>query len=136
MEEESGKVIMLFDGVCNFCNASVNFILPRDKKDHFRFSPLQSEAGKSLLLKYKVNSSETDSVILIENGTAYFRSEAALRILKNMGRGWFLLYVFIIVPTFIRDPVYNWIARNRYKWFGKRETCRLPEDTWKNKFIS
>ncbi len=133
--EEDKKVILLFDGVCNLCNASVNFILSRDKKDRFRFAALQSDEGKTILADWKLPAGEIDSVVLLENGTAYFRSEAALRILKNLGGAWILLYVFVIVPVFIRDPIYNWIARNRFKWYGKRETCRVPDEALKKKFL-
>jgi predicted DCC family thiol-disulfide oxidoreductase YuxK len=135
MKEENEKVILLFDGICNFCNSAVNFILPRDKQDRFRFAALQSLAAKPYISKYGLDPQRIDSVVLIENGTAYYRSDAALRCLKNMGGVWVLLYFLVIVPAFIRDPVYNWIAKNRYKWFGKKETCRLPEEPWKNKFL-
>ena len=114
------KSILLFDGVCNLCNASVNFIIKHDKKAHFKFASLQSDAAKELLLQYKAKKIKMDSIILIENGTFYKKSTAALIISKKLNGGFKILYVFIIIPTFIRDWVYNYIAKNRYKWFGKK----------------
>jgi predicted DCC family thiol-disulfide oxidoreductase YuxK len=136
MNEQEDKVILLFDGVCNLCNSTVNFILPRDKRDRFRFATLQSESGKYMLSKYSLDPARMDTVVLIEQGTPYFRSEAGLRILKNLGGMWLLAYALVIIPIFIRDPIYNLIARNRYRWFGKKQSCRVPEESWKKKFIS
>ena len=101
------SMIILFDGVCNFCNSSINFVIEKDKRDAFKFAPLQSEIGQKLLAEHKIDSAETDSVILIENDKAYTHSTAALRIAKNLGGIWSFGYVLIIVPKFIRDFFYK-----------------------------
>jgi predicted DCC family thiol-disulfide oxidoreductase YuxK len=134
--KEDEKIVLLFDGVCNFCNDTVNFILTMDKNDRFRFATLQSEIGKNLLGRPPLNPKESESVVLIEKGKVYRYSSAGLRIAKNLGGGWSLLYIFILVPPFIRDAIYKWIARNRYKWFGKRDSCRMPDEKTKSKFLS
>lgn len=130
------KAIILFDGVCNFCNSSINFVIKHDKKNHFLFAPLQSETAKKLLEKFNIDSSKTDSFILIENNKAYLKSTAALRVTKHLNKLYPLLYALMITPPFIRNGVYGLIARNRYKWFGKKETCMIPSAGNKKKFIS
>ncbi len=127
--------IVLFDGVCNFCNASVNFILKRDPKGVFRFAPLQSETAKRLLEKFHLPLDDLDTMVLIENGKAYTRSTAGLRIARHLNAAWPLLYGFIVLPRFFRDTIYRLIARNRYRWFGKRETCMIPLPEWKERFL-
>ncbi len=134
-ENKSDKAIVLFDGVCNFCNASVNFVIKHDSKNHFLFTPLQSEKGKQLLRNYQLDENEMKSFVLIENNTAYSKSTAALRVTKHLNRLFPLLYGFIIVPPFIRNAVYDLIAKNRYKWFGKKDTCMIPTEEMKRKFI-
>lgn len=136
MEIETTKHIILFDGVCNLCNASVNFIIKRDKKDHFRFAPLQSQFAQELCKKYDIDILKMESVLLIEKQKLYTQSTAALRISKKLSGLWPVLYTFIIIPTIIRNPLYNLIARNRYKWFGKKDTCMIPRPELKEKFIS
>ena len=136
MNNKSPKAIVLFDGVCNFCNSAVNFIIKHDKKDYFRFMPLQSEKGKALLQQFKESHSGMDSLVLIENNKVYKCTTAALKIVKHLNGLYFLLYAFIIVPPFLRDPVYNFFAKNRYKWFGKAEACRIPTSEEREKFIS
>jgi predicted DCC family thiol-disulfide oxidoreductase YuxK len=135
IDVENEKIILLFDGYCNFCNSTVNFILKHDHRDRFRFAALQSDTGKKLLLQHGIHPEKTDSVILIRDGKYYLRSAASLRIAMNLGPGWKLLGVFYIIPPFLRNAVYNLIARNRYKWFGKRESCRMPDEKEKHKFI-
>jgi predicted DCC family thiol-disulfide oxidoreductase YuxK len=130
------SAIILFDGVCNFCNDSINFVIKHDKKNYFKFAPLQSERGGELLDKYKISRAETDSVVVVENEKAYTHSTAALRIAKGLGGIWSLAYIFIVVPKFIRDAAYNLIARNRYKWFGKKDACMLPTPEIREKFLS
>ncbi|MFT3822315.1 MAG: thiol-disulfide oxidoreductase DCC family protein [Chitinophagaceae bacterium] len=127
--------IILFDGVCNLCNGSVQFVLKRDKTDQFLFGSLQSNTGQEYLQRFNLPADTFSSFMLIEDGKLYTRSTAALRVLKHLGRGWQLLYGFIIVPRFIRDTVYNWIAKNRYKWFGKQESCWLPTPALKARFL-
>jgi predicted DCC family thiol-disulfide oxidoreductase YuxK len=134
-EPVTSKAIILFDGVCNFCNSSVNFVMKHDKKDRFRFAPLQSDTGKKILQQFHEDTDATDSVILIENSGLYKRSTAILRIAKRLGGAYVLLYGFMIVPRFLRDAVYNFIGRNRYKWFGKKDSCMIPTEEVKKKFI-
>ena len=129
------KKIILFDGVCNLCSNSVQFVLKRDKKNKFQFASLQGNYGQRILKEYNLSPETFNSFILLEEGKIYTRSTGALRMLKYLGGGWILLYGFIIIPGFIRDSVYNFIARNRYKWFGKREECWLPKPEWKEKFL-
>jgi predicted DCC family thiol-disulfide oxidoreductase YuxK len=135
MQTTQDKTLILFDGICNFCNNTVNFVLKHDKKDRFRFAALQSDSGKKMLLQYGLDPGQSNSIVLIEDGKAYLRSSAALHIAKNLGGIWVLMMVFSLVPVFIRDGIYNWVSRNRYKWFGKRETCRIPDELTKRKFI-
>ncbi|RIW14009.1 thiol-disulfide oxidoreductase DCC family protein [Algoriphagus lacus] len=130
------KSVVLFDGVCNLCNASVDFILKRDRKNRFLVGALQEEAGKKLLSNFKVDSDYLDSLVLVEDGKVYFRSTAALRIAKNLPGFWPFFYVFIALPPSIRDAVYDWIGKNRYRWFGKKSTCRLPSPEEKSKFLN
>lgn len=127
--------IVLFDGVCNFCNSSVNRIIKNDSKNLFKFAPLQSETGKKLLEKYHIDPVKTDSIILIENEKAYVRSTAILKIFRKLKGLYPLTYGFIIVPAFLRNLVYDWIAKNRYKWWGKKETCMVPTANVRSKFI-
>lgn len=128
--------IVLFDGVCNFCDASINRIIRHDKKNKFLFAPLQSEAGKNLAILHGINTEKTDSIILIESNKAYTRSTAILRIAKHLNGLYPLMYGLLIIPSFIRNAVYDLFARNRYKWFGKKETCMIPTTEIKAKFIS
>ena len=135
MTSIESKKIVLFDGVCNLCSNSVQFILKRDKKNQFLFGSLQGNYGQQMLGQYQLPATEFNSFMLIEGDKLYTRSSGALRMLKHLGGAWSLLYAFIIVPKFIRDGIYNWIARNRYKWFGKKEECWLPRPEWKAKFL-
>lgn len=132
---DSNKSIILFDGVCNLCNNSIIFIIKRDPKDTFRFAPLQEGKGAELIAKHNIDTSRTDSIILIENGKVYVKSTAALRVARKLKGAWPLLYGFIIIPTFIRNWVYDFIARNRYKWYGKKESCMIPTPELKAKFL-
>lgn len=126
--------ILLFDGVCNLCNAAVDFLIKRDREKRFRYASLQSETGKKLIREFTVPA-ETDSVVLVHWGRVYTESGAALEIARLLPYPWKLAYVFKIVPRPLRDNMYRWIARNRYRWFGKRETCRLPTQEEKELFI-
>jgi len=127
--------IVLFDGVCNYCNAMVNFAIRNDKKAILKFTPLQSEAGSRLKEKYNIPP-EIDSVIFIEDGKVYTYSDAAVRIAKYLRWPAKALYGIIFIPKFIRQPFYKWIAKNRYKWFGKKEACMVPTPGVKERFLN
>ena len=133
---ERKKSIVLFDGVCNFCDNSVNFIIRNDTQDNFKFAPLQTEIGEKLLEKYNIDKNNTDSVVLVENGKAYTYSTAVLKIVKTLGGLWSLFYVFIVVPKFIRDFFYKLFAKNRYRFFGKKDQCMIPTPEIREKFLS
>ncbi len=135
MDNEQKHKIILFDGVCNLCNNSVTFIIKRDKKDIFRFAALQSDIGAEFIKKYGIDTSKTDSIILIDGNTHYERSTAALKIAKDLSGGYPLLYAFMIIPNFIRNWAYDYIAKNRYKWYGKQESCMIPTPELKAKFL-
>lgn len=127
--------VILFDGVCNLCNSTVQFVIKHDKKDTFRFASLQSDIGQQLLKKFNLPVSKINSFVLVQNNKAYTRSTGALMVAKQLDGFWPLLYIFIIIPPFIRNGMYNFIATHRYKWFGKKETCWLPAPELKNKFL-
>jgi predicted DCC family thiol-disulfide oxidoreductase YuxK len=132
----SDRSIILFDGVCNFCNSAVNFTLKRNSKADIVFAPLQSATGQQLLEQYHLPANSMESFVFIEKDKAYMRSTAALHVCRHLRGLWPLCYGFIIVPVFIRDGIYNWIAKNRYKWFGKKESCMIPTPEIKARFIS
>ena len=127
--------LVLFDGVCNFCNYWVNFAIKRDRKKKLRFASLQGETAAQLLPGFHISTTALSSVILIDKGKAYTQSSAAIRICKYLDGGWKLFYAFLIIPKFIRDPLYNIIARNRYRWFGKKESCMIPAPGLKERFL-
>ncbi|MBK5212505.1 MAG: thiol-disulfide oxidoreductase DCC family protein [Flavobacteriaceae bacterium] len=127
--------IILFDGVCNLCNSSVNFVIRHDKEDVFKFATLQSEIGKELVSKFSIDTSKVDSIILIDGEKHYEKSSAALHIAKQLSGAYPLLFGFMIVPKIIRNAVYDFIARNRYKWFGKKESCMIPTSELRTKFL-
>jgi len=135
MKDENSYKIILFDGVCNLCNSSVNFVITHDPKNKFKFAALQSDVGASLIQKYGIDISKTDSIILIDNQKAFVKSSAALRIAKYLNKGYPLLYGLMIVPNFIRNWVYDYIAKNRYKWYGKKDSCMIPTPELKEKFL-
>jgi len=127
--------VILFDGVCNLCNGSVLFILNRDPSGIFRFAPLQSETGKNLLSKFDLPNDKLNSIILVENNEYYLRSTAALKILRRLGTLWKIVYVFMLVPRPVRDYIYDIVARNRYKWYGKRAECMIPSSDIESRFL-
>lgn len=129
------KKIILFDGVCNLCNSFVQYVINHDKNDIFRFTALQSETGMKILKHIGVDPEKIDSIVLYHPGVAYYyKSGAALEIAKHLG--WrSLSVVFKLVPKFLRDPVYDYIARNRYKWYGKTDQCMIPTPELKSKFL-
>ncbi|MEM9984506.1 MAG: thiol-disulfide oxidoreductase DCC family protein [Bacteroidota bacterium] len=118
--------VVIFDGVCNLCNASVDFIIRQDKKGKIKVTANQHDAGQQILLENGLRPEQVETLYLLENGKLYDRSTAALGIARQLGFPWSLAYVFIVIPKPIRDGVYRWIARNRYRWFGKKDSCRLP----------
>ena len=128
--------IILFDGVCNFCNSAVNFVIKRDKKASILFTPLQSDSGQKLLQQYNLPPGDMQSFVFIDNGKACIRSTASLKVCRYLKGLWPLCYAFIIVPKFIRDSIYNWIAKNRYKWFGVRQQCMIPTPEVKARFLT
>ena len=116
---------VLFDGVCNLCNGTVDFILKHDRKKQFRFASLQSKTGEKKMEEWNIEP-EMDSVILISNNKIYFESEAVLGISKLLPFPWNVMVIFKVIPVKLRDKIYRWIAKNRYRWFGKRKKCRIP----------
>lgn len=127
--------IILFDGVCNLCNSSVNFIIDNDRRNVFKFASLQSETGSELRKKHNLSSKDIDSVILIDTDRAYIKSDAALRIAAELGGIYKVISYLRFMPGFIRDYFYDIIAKNRYNWFGKKDTCRIPSPELKSKFL-
>lgn len=128
--------IILFDGVCNFCNSAVNFVIKRDKKSALKFATLQSNVAHQLLAKHKLPADDLRSFVFIENNKIYTRSTAALKVCRYLNVSWPLLYGFMIVPKFIRDGVYIWISKNRYRWFGKKEECMMPSAGLRARFLN
>ena len=135
MKTLSQQSVIFFDGVCNLCNSTVQFIIKKDTKNVFYFASLQSDAAKNILLQYAERNFELNSIVFISNNTVYIKSSAVLRIFRNLGGGYKLLFVFWIVPKPIRDFVYDYIARNRYKWFGQKDQCMLPNEAIKSRFL-
>lgn len=135
MDNFENKSIILFDGVCNLCNASVNFVIRHDKKGQFLFASLQSDAAKEILLHFNLKKLNEDSVILLEDNKLFDKSTAALKISKQLDGIFKALYLFIIIPKILRDRIYNYISNHRYQWFGKRESCIIPSQELKNRFL-
>ena len=127
--------IVLFDGVCNFCNGAVNFIIRHDGDKKFKFAALQSEIGTELRAKHGIGD-DVDSIILIEGDRAYLHSDAALQIARALGGVWSLLYAFIVVPTPVRDWFYKLFAKYRYRLFGKKDVCMVPTPDVRERFLS
>lgn len=137
MNEKEPNNVIIFDGVCSLCNAWVDFVLRREKEDIFSFAANQSDEGQEILKKFNktFDNEEVDTVFLLEDGQLYERSTAALRIVKKLSFPWNLAYGFVIIPRPIRDFFYKIIAKNRYRWFGKKNSCRLPTPEERAKFI-
>ena len=130
------KKIILFDGVCNLCDATVQFIIKKDKKDVFRFVALQSEIGQEIIQYIGIDISKTDSIILYEPGNAYYyKAEAAIKIASELGGVYSLMGAFSILPKAVSNAVYDYVARNRYKWYGKKNECMIPTPEMKAKFL-
>ena len=131
----NSKPIILFDGICNLCDGAVKFVIKHDPENQFLFASLQSEAGQRLLKQYKLPVENFNSFILIQDEKVYSKSTGALKVARQIKGVWSWLYIFIIIPSFIRDAVYAWIAQNRYKWFGKKEACMIPTPELKARFL-
>ncbi|KPJ91257.1 MAG: hypothetical protein AMJ55_12140 [Gammaproteobacteria bacterium SG8_15] len=135
MPEPAQQPVILFDGICRFCHASVQFVIKRDNRSRFWFCPLQSRKGQQLAKQFGIENIDLTSMILIENNSVYRKSSAALRIARQLKMPWPLLYVFMIVPPFLRNAVYDFIGNHRYQWFGKFETCWIPDDETRERFL-
>ncbi|MFT5166128.1 MAG: putative DCC family thiol-disulfide oxidoreductase YuxK [Saprospiraceae bacterium] len=134
MEKQSSPIV-LFDGVCNLCNGAVKFAIKRDKKAVLHFASLQSDLAGELMRKHNIEEHQLKTFIFIEKDKAYTRSTAGLKLVKSFGGVWSLLYAFIIIPKPIRDAVYNLISNNRYRWFGKQESCMIPTPEIRARFL-
>jgi predicted DCC family thiol-disulfide oxidoreductase YuxK len=126
--------VILFDGVCNLCNRSVQFVIKRDTAGVFRFASLQSDFGQQILKRFNLPADQFNSFILLEDNQIYTRSTGALKMLSQL-KGWKWTKIFYIVPKFIRDAVYNLVSRYRYSWFGKRDECMIPREDLRGRFI-
>ena len=135
MEKSNNKSIVLFDGICNLCNSSVQFVINHDNKQHFLFASIQSDASAKLLLQHNYKNNSLNSIVLIEGDKTYNKSTAVLKIAGKLDGIWKVLCIFLLVPKFIRDKVYDIIAKNRYRWFGKKKECVYYIDLYKNRFI-
>jgi len=127
--------VVLFDGVCNLCNETVRFVMPRDPAGYFQFAALGSEPALRLLQNAQFREPLPDSVVVVEDGRVFTRSDAALRIARRLTLPWPLLWGFVLIPRVIRDAVYDFVARNRYRWFGTRDSCLLPAPGYANRFL-
>lgn len=132
----SAGQVVLFDGVCNLCNGWVRFVLRRDPRRCFQFASLQSPFGAEVLQQHGLPSDYLGSILLLEAGVLFSKSDAVLRIARSLSWPWPLLSVFVAVPRRLRDVIYDWVARNRYRWFGKREVCMLPSPEEAGRFLS
>lgn len=128
--------IILFDGVCNLCNASVQWVLKHDHKNLFHFAALQSEYGALVLKRFGLEPGALDTVVLADETRVFTQSDAAIEVARRLGGFWALIVVFKVVPRPIRNAVYRWVSSNRYRWFGRQEKCLLPRPEWKDKFLS
>lgn len=135
MQKEKKEVIVLFDGVCNMCNGYVNFLIDRDHRKILKFASLQSTVAKENLENFGVDNTYLSSIIVIKNNSVYKNSRAILEIFLSLGGVYKVLYCFIVIPRFIRDFIYKIIAKNRYKWFGVSDTCRMPTDDIRERFL-
>lgn len=135
MTDRPDHPIVLFDGVCNFCVGSVQFIIRRDREGAFRFASLQSDIGRELAVEHGVDPDAMNSLLLFEQGKLHLRSTAALRIARRLRFPWHLARIFLLVPRILRDPIYRLIAANRYRLFGKREECMIPTPEIRERFL-
>jgi len=127
--------IIAFDGVCNFCNAYVNFVIRRDPEARFLFTPIQSETGRSLLSRFQLDPRNLETFVLVKEEKCLVRSDALLEIMRELGGCWKVLYLFVLVPRPLRDCIYDLVARNRYRWFGRRDSCMVPTEDVRSRFL-
>ena len=132
---DAPHAVVLFDGVCNLCNGFVRFVIPRDPPGHIRFAALQSEAARRLMAQTGLTADGADSIVLVEGQRAFVRSEAALRIARQLRFPWPMLYGLVIVPRPLRDWAYDVVARNRLRWFGRRDVCMVPGPETRDRFL-
>lgn len=132
----NSKPIILFDGVCNLCNGAVQFTIQHDPNEKFLFASLQSETGQQILKQFGLPFTDFNSFLLVQDEKIFSKSTGALKVARQLKGAWKLLYIFIIVPRFIRDFVYRWIAKNRYKWFGQQQQCTVPTPQLQARFLA
>lgn len=131
----TNQPVLLFDGVCNLCNVAVSFVIERDPANKFNFASLQSDYGQKVLAQHNLPQETFNSLVLQEGDKIYTKSTGALRVARGLGGLWPLLYAFIVVPRPIRDVVYSFIAKNRYRWFGKKDQCMIPSPEVRARFL-
>jgi predicted DCC family thiol-disulfide oxidoreductase YuxK len=129
------SLLVLFDGTCNLCDFSVNFIIKKDKSSQIKFIPSQSKAGKKIIKDLGIKTELSKTVIFLKRGEPFYRSNAALEIIKYLDSFWKYLYILKIIPAFIRNSIYDLISRKRYQWFGRKESCMIPSEDVKNRFV-
>ena len=132
---DCGGVVLLFDGVCKFCDGAVQFFLARDRERRVKFAAIQSQAGQAILRRFGLPTNRLDSMVLVQNDRCYVKSTAAIRVAKNLSGLWPALYIFMIIPKPIRDFFYDQFARRRYRWFGKFERCKIPSPQIRERFL-
>lgn len=136
MDPAPAHPILLFDGVCNLCHGTVRFVVERDPGARVRFAPLQSGVGRDLLQRHGLPTDTVDTVVLIEGGRAWLRSDAAIRVVAGLGGAWGLLRALLAIPRPLRDAAYDFVARNRYRWFGRRDSCPVPTPEQRARFLA
>ncbi|MGB0404256.1 MAG: thiol-disulfide oxidoreductase DCC family protein [Salibacteraceae bacterium] len=129
------RYLILFDGVCNLCEKSVQFVIKRDKKKKFKYASLQSNVGEKILWESNLSNSNFDSFVFVEDGQVFTKSTAAIKVATHLGSYWPVLEVFMLIPKFLRDPIYDFVAKNRFRWYGKKEECWVPTPELKDLFI-
>lgn len=132
---QSKNPVIFFDGVCNLCNGSVQFIIRNDKKGYFHFASLQSEEAEKILSKHDIKASESNTILLLKDGQILTKSDAALEIARDLDGGWKTLKVLKILPRSLRNWVYDLLARNRYTWFGRQDQCMIPDPSLTGRFL-